>query len=94
MAKTEEVGLLQQINIRLDDLITASGGATPDSDYHKLKTQANDLVVKHVWLDGGTNDQRISTITYSSVSLGLTATKTFTYYGGAGTYHVDKITYS
>lgn len=94
MASTEEVGLLQQINIRLDDLITASGGATPDSKLTKLKTQAEDLTIKHTWLSGGTSDQRVNTIVYSSVTLGLTVTKTFTYYGGAGTYHVDQITLS
>jgi hypothetical protein len=75
----------------LDDIKSEVEGGT---NLAKLLNQAEDLVVKHVWLDGGTNDQRISTITYSSVSLGLTATKTFTYYGGPGTFHVDQITYS
>jgi len=71
-----------------------SGGSTTNSNFQILKTQADDLVIKHTWLSGGTSDQRIDTIVYSSVTLGLTVTKTFTYYGGAGTYHVDQITLS
>ena len=94
MASTEEVGLLQQINIRLDDLITASGGATPDSKLTKLKTQADDLIETYTWVDGGTSDQRITKIVYNSPSLGITVTKVFTYHGGSGTYHVATSTLS
>jgi hypothetical protein len=65
-----------------------------ESNQIKLLTQANDLVQTYTWLDGGTADQRISTIVYSSATLALTVTETFTYNGGAGTYHVATSTLS
>ena len=64
----------------------------PKSNLQKLETQANDLVTTFTWLDGGTADQRPDNIVYSSAQLGITVTKTFTYFGGAGTYHVATIT--
>jgi hypothetical protein len=74
--------------------IVNNTSSLPKSNLQKLETQANDLVTTYTWLDGGTSDQRPDTITYSSLQLGLTVTKTFTYNGGAGTYHVATITLS
>ncbi len=65
-----------------------------ESNQIKLLTQANDLVQTYTWLDGGTADQRINTIVYSSTVLGLTVAETFTYNGGPGTYHVATSTLS
>ena len=65
-----------------------------ESNQIKLLTQANDLVQTYTWLDGGAADQRISVIVYSSAALVLTVTETFTYNGGAGTYHVATSTLS
>ena len=67
---------------------TARGNLT------KLLTEANDLVHTYTWLDGGTSDQRISTIVYSSTALSLSVTETFTYNGSSGTYHVATSTLS
>ena len=74
--------------------LQAINASTTKSNYSKLLTQANDLVQTYTWLDGGTADQRISTIVYSSATLVLTVTETFTYNGGAGTYHVATSTLS
>ena len=78
------------------DALTAAGGSaggTP-SNLQIIKTQANDLVETYTWLSGGLADQRIDEIVYSSASLGLTVRETFTYNGGAGTYHVATSTLS
>jgi len=64
------------------------------SNLYKMKTEANDLVETYTWLNGGTADQRVSTIVYSSTALALSVTETFTYNGGAGTYHVATSTLS
>lgn len=67
---------------------------TTKGNLTKLLTEANDLVHTYTWLDGGAADQRISTIVYSSTALALSVTETFTYSGGAGTYHVATSTLS
>ena len=64
------------------------------SNLYKMQTEANDLVETYTWLDGGAADQRINTIVYSSAALALSVTETFTYNGGAGTYHVATSTLS
>ena len=74
--------------------LQAINASTTKSNYSKLLTQANDLVQTYTWLDGGAADQRISVIVYSSAALVLTVTETFTYNGGAGTYHVATSTLS
>ena len=74
--------------------LQAINASTTKGNYSKLLTQANDLVQTYTWLDGGTADQRISVIVYSSAALVLTVTETFTYNGGAGTYHVATSTLS
>jgi hypothetical protein len=72
----------------------ALGGAS--ADLKKLQDQANDLVKTFTYADP--NDptlRRVSSIEYSSVSLGLTVTETFTYtLSGAGDYYVTNITLS
>jgi len=74
--------------------LQAINASTTKSNYSKLLNQANDLVQTYTWLDGRGADQRISTIVYSSAALSLTVTETFTYNGGAGTYHVATSTLS
>ncbi len=88
-------------NEYFDNAVTAvsSGGAsnvvivgnTTKSNLQKLKTEANDLNKAFTFLDAGTSDERPSTIIYSSVALGLTVTKTFTWAGAAGAYYVNTI---
>ena len=53
--------------------ITVSGW-----DIEKVKN-ASDLVKAFVFLDAWTDDERVSTITYTSASEGLTFTDTFSY---------------
>tara|TARA_B100000963_G_scaffold110861_1_gene96483 strand:- start:4179 stop:4607 length:429 start_codon:yes stop_codon:yes gene_type:complete len=60
----------------------------------QLINNASDLVKTFTYLDAGTADERVSTIEYSSVSLGLTATETFVYAGSAGAYRISTITLS
>ena len=60
----------------------------------QLINNANDLVKTYTYLDAGTSDERVSTIVYSSVSLGLTATETFVYAGSAGAYRISTLTLS
>lgn len=92
---TDHRQLLNKQNQLLDNIKANTGGTTTaPSDYQKLLNSANDLVQTYTWLEGGTDNQRISTIVYSSASLGLTVTETFTYNGGSGTYHVATSTLS
>ena len=52
-----------------------------------LKVDASpDRLAQYTYLDLGTEDQRINTITYSSASLALNYTETFTYSGTTGNY--------
>lgn len=74
--------------------LTTQTALLAKSDYSKLTNEADDLVQTYTWLDGGGADQRISTIVYSSTSLSLSVTKTFTYSGSAGTYHIATLTLS
>jgi hypothetical protein len=68
--------------------------AANSSKYNQLINQANDLVKTYTYLDAGTSDQRISTVVYSSVALGISATETFAYAGSTGSYRVSSITLS
>tara|TARA_R110001592_G_scaffold63800_1_gene195722 strand:+ start:482 stop:745 length:264 start_codon:yes stop_codon:yes gene_type:complete len=62
------------------------------SDHQKLVNQANDLVTNFTYLDASSStDRRVSTIVYSSSSLNITATETFTYSGSSGNYYVTQI---
>jgi len=82
------------IEKKLCAIVDNTSSSSAQSNLQILETQANDLVTTFTWLDGGASDQRPDTITYSSAQLGLTVIKTFTYNGGAGTYHVATITLS
>lgn len=62
----------------------------PDTKWFKLQ-QAADLAQAFVYLSPGTIDERVSTITYTSASLSLTATETFTYDGAPGSYRISAI---
>ena len=72
----------------------ALGGGS--ADLKKLQNQANDLVKVFNYDDPDDPTlRRVSSIEYSSVSLGLTVTETFTYtLSGAGDYYVTDITLS
>lgn len=82
------------IEKKLCAIVDNTSSLSAQSNLQKLKTQANDLVETYTWLDGGTADQRISTILYNSTILGLAVTKTFTYNGGPGTFYVATLTLS
>jgi hypothetical protein len=81
------------------DALTAAGGSaggTP-SNLQIIKTQANDLVETYTYLDPADPvNRRISTIVYSSISLGFTGlnviTETFGYAGLIGDYYVTSST--
>lgn len=51
--------------------------------FERLSKEADDLLTTYTYLDQGTINERIKTIVLSSVTLGLTATKTFTYTASA-----------
>lgn len=60
-----------------------------------LKETANDLQEVYAYLDPtDAVNRRISTITYSSVTLALTVTETFSYAGNPGDYYVISSTLS
>lgn len=73
--------------------IVNNTSSLPKSNLQKLEIQANDLVQDFTYADP--NDpalRRVTSIVYSSVSLGITVTETFTYtLSGAGDYYVTKI---
>lgn len=64
--------------------------STQYSNWLKLQT-APDLSQAFTYLDSGTSDERINTITYSSISANLTITETYTYAGSAGSYRISGI---
>jgi hypothetical protein len=98
---------IEQLDINTDEL---EGFAEESRDYlasidskivaelksnkWKLENEANDLVQTFNYADAGTADERVTSIVYSSVLLGLTVTETFAYAGGTGTYRVSTITLS
>jgi hypothetical protein len=55
---------------------------------------APDLVQTYTWLDAGTVNQRINTITHASSLFGKTMTETYTYSGSPGAYVLSTITRS
>ena len=82
------IGNADQIAEYLADIIANA------NKKEQLINGANDLVKTYTFLDAGTSDERVSTIVYSSVSLGLTATETYVYAGSAGAYRISTITLS
>ena len=83
--------LLEEVNKRLDLLISSSGGSVAESNLNKLKSQADDLKETYSYLDPtDLVNRRISTIVYSSITLCITVTETFTYAGSVGDYYVTQ----
>ena len=78
----------------MNKILNVNGG--PASDLKILESTANDLVKDLTYADP--NDlalRRVTSIVYSSASLGLTVTETFTYVlSSAGDYYVTQITLS
>lgn len=75
------------------NVVSSFGGAGSDSlnlKFFRL-TYAPDLAISYTYLDAGTADERINTITYSSTSLAISGTETYTYEGVAGAYRVASI---
>lgn len=68
-------------------LFIENEGENLKSDLYRLENEAQDLEKDYTWLD----PDRVDTIVYSSVSLGLTVTKTFTWTLLMGQYVVTKI---
>jgi hypothetical protein len=69
--------------------------ASTGSNLEKLQTQANDLVKTFTYLDAGDPvNRRVASIKYTSASLGMTITETFTYAGSAGDYYITQINLS
>lgn len=79
-----------KINSIMGSLSASSGGGVvnnitntiPQTKFELLEN-AEDTETQYSYLDEGTPSERISTIVLSSASLGLTATKTYTYTGTA-----------
>lgn len=85
------------VTINADSIISGTTDGTPTGtertfvNNRKLQLLAQaDVVKAYVWLDPGTKNERISTITYTSASLpGVTFTRTFTYNLISGKYVLD-----
>jgi len=63
------------------------------SDIERVKN-ASDLVKAFVFLDIWTDDERVSTITYTSIIEAFSFTETFTYSWVSGSYLIANITNS
>ena len=100
--KNTELGALNAIVKKLIELKVINSSITGGtgiikSNLEKLKTEANDLVETYTYLDPADPvNRRISTIVYSSISLGFTGlnviTETFGYAGLIGDYYVTSST--
>lgn len=71
---------------------TATGTERTFVNNRKIQLlSAHDLRKEYLWLDPGTKNQRISTITYTSASFpGVTFVRTFTYNLVSGKYVLDE----
>lgn len=86
-----------QINLNTDTLEASNDAIqanTNRSNLKRLKDEANDLIKTFSYLDAGLDDERISTIVYSSVVLSLTVTETLVYAGISPKFRVSTITLS
>jgi hypothetical protein len=81
--------LLVGIKNSVDALIAAQGATTAQA-----VLAANDLVQTFTYLDAGTANQRIATLTQSSVSVDYAILDTYAYAGSVGTYYLTSITRS
>lgn len=85
---------------KLDSLISGIGALANylSSIDQNLQVQgvqfAADVLQEVTYLDEDTPNQRIGSVTYTSVSLGQAVTETYTYAGAAGNYRLDQITRS
>lgn len=80
-----QLDVLELIGSRLETLLGAQA-----SNWAKLQA-APDLAQAIAYLDSGTADQRIATITYASAALQLSMTETFTYAGSSGNYRLTGV---
>ncbi|MBT9316271.1 hypothetical protein [Leptothoe spongobia] len=77
--------LLQDIKAELETL-----NAGQSSKLQRIQA-GDDYAVTYTYLDPGTADERVQTITYTSVSLSLSVTDTYSYAGSAGNYRLTGI---
>lgn len=78
--------LLAGLSTNVQTLVDTSGGTIAAQ-----VQAADDLAIAYTYLDAGTADQRIATVTYSSAAVGESFRETFTYAGSAGAYYVVNI---
>lgn len=76
------------------DLTETQPVSLVSSDKKKMLDEADDLVKTFAYLDAGTDDERVSTIIYTSATLSLTATETFVYAGSTPNFRIATITLS
>jgi len=69
------------------DALTAAQGATNA----QAVLSADDVQQAFTYLDPGTSNQRVATITYSSVSADYSVLDTYTYAGSVGAYYLTTI---
>lgn len=72
------------------ETLLAEGNASTATPWEVLQS-TGDLVQSFTYLDPGTVDERVSTVTYSSVSASLSMVETYTYGGVAGAYRLLSI---
>ena len=82
----DQESLLDDIKALVTTLTQSSG-----TNWEKLQS-APDLAQSFTYLDAGDADERVSTVTYSSTTLGLSIVETYTYAGSEGAYRVASIT--
>lgn len=78
--------LLQNCSDKLTLLVQVAGGGIAAQ-----VLAASDLNTAYTYLDAGTIDQRVATITYSSASVGESVRDTFSYAGSSGGYYVTGV---
>lgn len=97
---------LNDVNLNVDDLERSNVAIeaaieliepkiTPKSKLYRLENEAEDTITTIAYLDAGVKiDRREDTVILSSVSLGISITKTFAYDGIAGDYYLITVTLS
>lgn len=83
---------LESIDTKSDNLALIKSN-TDKTDFEKL-ISSDDLVMTYTTANPGTVDQRVTGIAYSSTSLGLSITETFTYSATNNIYYITAITKS
>lgn len=78
---------------KLDASVLPTGIEFSESDYQKV-LNASDRERFFFWLDFGTKNERISSIIYSSLSVGFSFIKTFNYSLVGNSYQLDNETIS